>query len=267
LTAFALSDTLHLQTSAHIIGTELVYKSTLRLDTLHAPQNAFLELAVNETLTLSIVNYDSSAHQISWQDQQGAVWVNPGQTITLSRVFGSFGTYALVGTDFMAQHLGASCTILVGMASQHRYIWNLWEMQGPLSAQLATGQATSFPTIYRPNVFTINGLDYPLNMNDTLGNIMNMLGDSIYISVINRGSMPHSLHFHGYHIQIVQSLLSAQMIGWKKDSVPVLVGDVMLFLLIPDQTGVYPVHDHILTANTTAGGYTGGMMTMIEINQ
>jgi len=139
-------------------------------------------------------------------------------------------------------------------------------MQSSQSTEIGTGVANSITTPYRPDVFTINGLDYPLNMNDTLGNIMAQIGDSIYIAVVNSGHMAHAIHFHGYHVQILQSFLNSQMNNWNKDSIPIQSRDVVLLLLVPDQPGMYPVHDHNLTAVTSSGGYSGGMMTMIQIN-
>jgi FtsP/CotA-like multicopper oxidase with cupredoxin domain len=263
---FAVTDTLYLRTSLHVIGTTSIYKTTLRQDTLTAPTNAYLLLTPSEELVLTIVNLDSISHQLAWHDQVSNYWINPGQQITMSRLFNSAGVFALFAQDFTAKSLGCSYTIFVGAASGQQYIWNLWEMQADQSQSLATAAANQISIPYRPDVFTINGLDYPLNMNDSIGNIMAHVGDSIYIAVINAGNMPHAIHFHGYHVQVIQSFLHPLMNNWRKDSIPIQSKDVVLFLLVPDQPGVYPVHDHNLTAVTTSGGYSGGMMTMIEIN-
>jgi FtsP/CotA-like multicopper oxidase with cupredoxin domain len=224
-------------------------------------------VSLNETLVLTLVNQDTIEHYFSWHDQSANIWVNPGQAVTLSRTFNSFGSYALLATDFMGQRLGASCTVLVGQANYKRFVWNLWENNANESLQIAAQNQTTIPSQYRPDVFTINGLDYPLNMNDTLGMVQGLVHDSIYITVLNAGNMLHPIHFHGYHVQVVQSYLAPNKVNWKKDSFPVQQKDVVVFLLIPDKPGQYPVHDHNLTANTSAGGYPGGMMTMIEISQ
>jgi FtsP/CotA-like multicopper oxidase with cupredoxin domain len=263
---FATTDTLYLKTSSIQIGTTSIYKTTLRQDTITAPSNAHVLLTPSEELFLTIINLDPISHQLAWHDQVSNYWINPGQQVTLSRVFSSAGAFALFANDFLAQSLGCSYTVLVGSPASQQYIWNLWEMQSSQSIDIGTGVANSITTPYRPDVFTINGLDYPLNMNDTLGNIMAQIGDSIYIAVVNSGHMAHAIHFHGYHVQILQSFLNSQMNNWNKDSIPIQSRDVVLLLLVPDQPGMYPVHDHNLTAVTSSGGYSGGMMTMIQIN-
>ena len=140
------------------------------------------------------------------------------------------------------------------------------EETSPLSAAIANQTITPPLNPYRPNVFTINGYDYPLNQNDSLGMVEAQVGDTIFICVVNAGNMPHAMHFHGFHYQILFSLKQPERQSWIKDSGPIFREDAMILRVVPDKPGAYPVHDHNLTANTSNGGYPGGMMTMLMID-
>ena len=71
-------------------------------------------------------------------------------------------------------------------------------------------------------------------------------------------------HFHGYHVTILETTVHQKIIGWEKDTFPIFPGEAMTLLLIPDQPGMYPVHNHNLVTVTT-GGYPGGMITRLNI--
>ena len=40
---------------------------------------------------------------------------------------------------------------------------------------------------------------------------------------------------------------------WEKDTFPVFPGEAMTLLLVPDQPGMYPVHNHNLVTVATGG--------------
>jgi len=77
--------------------------------------------------------------------------------------------------------------------------------------------------------------------------------------------MHHNLHFHGFHVTILSATENTQMTGWIKDSFPVVMDEVMLVMLVPDQVGMYMAHNHNMITVTTNGVYPGGMMQMMMI--
>mgnify|MGYP000017280887 FL=1 len=260
-----LALTIYMKTDNYQIGTVNTYRCILSLEPAMNLQAAPYYVDLNTSLNIEIINLDTIAHELQWNDFASGVVLSPLGSITLTRTFDQQKVYALVATDFSAKTLGGSFAVIAGVPAAQRYFWNLYEMQTALSGAVANLSQQSFPSPYRPNLFSINGYDYPLNMNDTLGIVNAHVGDSVYIAVLNSGNMVHTLHFHGYHFEILSSTKNPSQVAWKKDSAPVFPQDGMLLLLIPDKMGTYPVHDHNLTAVTTTGGYSGGMMSMLNV--
>ncbi len=256
---------LFIRTADYQIATENVFKTTIRQDTLQDIHPTPFYSSLTSNLQITIHNLDTISHEVSWNDQVTGVLVPALGTVTITRNISGVQIYTLYCKDYSGQLLGGSFSIISGILSTQHFYWELWETQANINAQFVGQNSGVFPNPYRPNVYTINGTDYPLNMNDTLGLVQGQVGDSIYICVVNAGSMVHSLHFHGYHFKIIYSAKLNNRINWVKDSEPILQNDAMIFLLVPDKPGSYPVHDHNLTANSSNGGYPGGMMTMLMI--
>lgn len=261
----ALAFNVYIKTSSFQIGTETVFKTTMRQDTLSSLQPSPYFAQQTGNLVVSIYNLDSIAHELKWNDQQTSVLVAPNGSVSLVRNISGLAIYTISCADFSAKTLGASFSIVSGVPGEKRFFWELWDIESPLSTAIANQTITAPLNPYRPNVFTINGFDYPLNQNDSLGMVEAQVGDIIYICVVNSGNMPHAMHFHGFHYQILYSLLQPERNLWIKDSGPIFIQDAMILKVVPDKPGAYPVHDHNLTANTSNGGYPGGMMTMLMI--
>jgi hypothetical protein len=254
-----------IRTGSYQIGTESVYKTTIRQDSLHDITPTPYYLSQSTFLQITIHNLDTVLHELAWNDQVSGVVVPALGNVTITRNITGVQIFTLFCNDFSGKLLGGSFSIVSGVPTTHLFYWELWETQASINAQIASQNLISFPDPFRPNVFTINGTEYPLNMNDTLGLVQGQVGDSIYICAVNAGAMPHSFHFHGYHFKIMHSTKLPNRMNWEKDSGPILQNDAMILLLVPDKPGAYPVHDHNLTANTANGGYPGGMMTMLMI--
>lgn len=261
----ALALDVYIKTSTFQIGTETVFKTTMRQDTLTSLKPSPYFAQQPGSVLVSLFNLDSIAHELKWNDQQSSVLVAPNGSVSLVRNISGLAIYTISCADFSAKTLGASFSIVSGVPNENRFYWELWDIESPFSAAIANQTITAPLNPYRPNVFTINGYDYPLNQNDSLGMVEAQVADTIYICVVNAGNMPHAMHFHGFHYQILYSLLQPERNLWIKDSGPILIQDAMILKVVPNKPGAYPVHDHNLTANTSNGGYPGGMMTMLMI--
>jgi FtsP/CotA-like multicopper oxidase with cupredoxin domain len=155
--------------------------------------------------------------------------------------------------------------IVVGNIDYARFAWNLFDMDASLSSGLARDSVQSIPLSYQPELFFVNGAYFPDTQLDINTRVSVSLGDTAIIGILNSGGMEHVLHFHGFHVEILQASISADMVGWDKDTFPVKRGETMTVRLIADQLGNYPVHDHNLIAVTNAGLYPGGMLTRITV--
>lgn len=227
--------------------------------------NDFLEYKNKETINLTIFNKDSIVHTIHIGDgvfSTGPIFPDSSSTITI--VFNLNGIYKISDSTVEGQILGLNSFIKIWEQTNNKFIWNLNEIESSLNRKLRQGISFN-PDSFNPDYFTINGNTHPEISLDSTAKIRGHVGDSIFIFVINSGIMYHSIHFHGYHVKIIASNSNLLDAGREKDSIPIRPGAYQVYLLIPNQSGEYPVHDHNLIATTGGGNYPNGMMVMINI--
>ncbi len=229
-------------------------------------KNSFLEKNPGATLQLSIVNNDSIAHTIQYRGGL-QTWgtIQPGDTSTLLINVGQNGVYEISDSLESQRFIGLSTFLIVWPQVQNKFVWHLNEFQSNLNLKLREGISFDKDT-FDPDYFTINDQVHPQIMHDTIARVRGRVGDSIYIFVFNSGKMSHSVHFHGYHVEIVASNSDTGEIGRIKDTIGILPRKYQIYLLIPFQPGIYPVHDHNLIATTGGGNYPNGMMVMMNIS-
>ena len=228
--------------------------------------NAIVDVEVEEPLAASVVNLDSVDHVLVIDDVNwGGVEIPAGDTVDFEWPALPMGTYRYHLDGERGSYLQASGVLRSGIEGQHEFVWHVADLEAALLDTVAAGGAWNAAT-YTPDFFTINEAHYPHTLDDPWALVSVALGDSAVISVANAGQMDHVFHFHGFHVEILQSTRSPERVGWIKDSVPVRRGEGLTLLLVPDQTGTYPVHDHNLIAVTNAGFYPGGMLTQIIVS-
>ncbi|MEZ4826701.1 MAG: multicopper oxidase domain-containing protein [Bacteroidia bacterium] len=118
---------------------------------------------------------------------------------------------------------------------------------------------------YEPDYFTVNGKSYPDLQADTTAIIKANVGQTIRLVISNTGLHKHSIHFHGYHLEILYSTKFPAHVGRVKDSFPIDPYESLILELTPEKPGTFPVHDHNLVAVTGAGEYPNGMIGFITI--
>ncbi|MAF67151.1 MAG: hypothetical protein CMJ84_16030 [Planctomycetes bacterium] len=118
---------------------------------------------------------------------------------------------------------------------------------------------------YEPNYFTVNGLAFPDAASDPDTLVAGSLGEDILIRFGNFGRMRQSIHFHGYHAQIVAQNNVPDATMPPKDTIAVPYLGTVDVILTPHQIGVFPLHPHSLTAVTANGFYPLGALTLISI--
>lgn len=220
-----------------------------------------------DTLALEVFNADSLTHTLGWQLKNGpGITISPGTSEEILYVALNEGMDYLVDvSDGSWRYLGLHLPLFILAEGKKAFIWTVSEKSAPFSRQLMSGLGVDFDS-YDPEYFFINGLANPQTLTDSLARVEGNVGDSIHIFIFNTGMAAHSLHFHGYHAEILYSSAYPGHQGRSKDTFPVLRGEVLHLLLIPDKPGEYPVHDHNLIAVSGGGIYPNGMFTTLLIH-
>lgn len=119
---------------------------------------------------------------------------------------------------------------------------------------------------YEPNYFMVNGLAYPDIAGDADSVVSGLLGERILIRMGNLGRMRQSIHFHGFHPEVVARNAVHETILGEKDTVPVPQRTTTDVILTANQVGDYPLHPHSLTAVSANGFYPLGQLSLISIS-
>jgi hypothetical protein len=252
-------------------GTITVVEKTLQLCVFNETpvffaQNKTFELNSGDQLLLHVINNDILEHTFTIDGLIETGNLIPGGGDADFFVNVPDESAVRFYSDKPYGHLlGASGLILCGYENYARYYWNFFDQQDTLTDKIDAGTETTIPLDYAPDVFSVNmKVGTELEM-DTLTFIMEDVGDTIILVIANSGNMNHNLHFHGFHVTILDIEISAYMTDWIKDSFPVVVNEVMIVRMVPHQDGMYMVHNHNLITTTTNGVYPGGMMSMMMI--
>jgi len=176
----------------------------------------------------------------------------------LNRALGMYGALVVTPSDG-SNHVWAG-----GPAFANQFLQVISELDETWNTAAGNGQPVN-TAVYRPNYFFINGRGSPDSESDPNAHIMGLMGQTILIRWANAGLVPHSMHTHGFHFKIVQQNGMPETAFREKDNVPVYPGDTMDVTMYFDQKGLYPIHDHILMANTGNGVYPNGIMGMLNV--
>jgi FtsP/CotA-like multicopper oxidase with cupredoxin domain len=259
-------DTLYINKAPYTIGSFTFQACVFNDSSIFKLENAIIELNEGDNLQLHVINNDTLEHTFTIDglvDNTNLIMPNGTNDFTIN--FTNKGVYRFYSDKFYGKHLGASSIIIYGYQNYPKYYWNMFEQSDTLSQDIANLQVNTIPFTYQPDIFTINLKVHPDLENDLHAKINQQVGDTIYITVLNSGKMFHTLHFHGYHVEIVEASINTKYNGWTKDSFGILKNEILLLRLVPDQAGTYPVHEHNLINVTTNGVYPGGMLNLINI--
>src|SRR5690606_29895686 len=127
------------------------------------------------------------------------------------------------------------------------FFWNLKEHQITYNNTISAGNSVNWSQ-YNPDYFTINSMSNPQIDADPNSRIVGNVGDTIYIYMANTGQSIHSIHFHGFHAEIINSSNDSKYVGRMKDTFPLKPMSSLILRLIPDKPGIYPLHNHNLVA-------------------
>jgi len=215
---------------------------------------------------LQIHNEDTVNHVVDIESFVSQVSVKKNDVVGITLPFNNVGAFRIFESSENAdqRYLGLSGLFVVEEKFRGHFFWNLKEFQSNMNQVIAEGGSMDL-TNYRPNYFLINGLSNPKIDQDTLAKVRGNVGDTLQLFVLNSGNAVHSLHFHGYHVKVIYSSRSSEVVGWVKDTYALYKGEVVQLEIVPDKPGEYPVHDHNLVAITANNIYPKGMFTTLVI--
>jgi hypothetical protein len=261
------NQTIYINSGVHSCfdGAQMAFKA-FNSNATFANRNVQLSAGIGDTIFLEVINTDSVQHGF---DVKGLTGVRDTvaaydtiNVVVSSASLGTFIYYDHINNEGEA-YLGLSGIFAVGV-NANTFYWNLKDHELAVNDSVMTGGTVDWMTYY-PDYFTINGTSNP-NVNlDTTARVEGAIGDTILIFMANTGRAEHSIHFHGYHLEILYSSDHSNYVGRLKDTFPMKKMTGYVLQLVPDQVGEYPVHDHNLLAVTGGGLYPFGMFLTILI--
>jgi FtsP/CotA-like multicopper oxidase with cupredoxin domain len=120
-------------------------------------------------------------------------------------------------------------------------------------------------SVYKPNYFMMNGLGGFDAMHDPKSVASGATGQTALLRIVNAGQFDQSLHFHGYHFQIIDAdgkRLSPAEWG---DTINVKAGTTAMVTYRLAE-GIYPMHIHTAQMETANGVYLNGVATLMVGN-
>jgi hypothetical protein len=231
-----------------------------------SPTNARIELTEGDQLDLWIVNLDPDDHHFEIKGVSATISVPSGDSINIFYTFNTNGVYVFHDPLNYPSNasLGLGGMIVVKDHPYSSFYWNIKEHKREQNDTILNGGTVDW-TQYYPEFYTINGKSNPAINQDPDARITGNVGEVIYLYVVNTGQSIHALHFHGYHLEIMYSSRNPEHVGRMKDSQGIYPAEGVVFRLIPDKEGEYPVHDHNLIGTTGANLYPLGMFTTMLI--
>ncbi len=219
----------------------------------------------SQTLALELVNAtDNPAYWSLATLHPEPVELFPGDTVETYLPPAPPGVYVYRDTNTAAWARGAAGLLVIAdtLSAHHWHIWSLAERD---TAWLENVEEPWSPAQYHPQWFLINGKNAPEIYNDPQTAFSFPLEQPVLLFIGNTGLWPHSLHFHGLRVRLLNRN-GLPLPGGQPylDTVPLAGGTGVLLLLTANTAGEYKVHDQILTNLTANGTYPGGILLQLQ---
>jgi FtsP/CotA-like multicopper oxidase with cupredoxin domain len=250
-------------------GSEVPYHSYNPTDEYNL-HSEVITISEGSELELTIINNDDIDHGFTLDGSADApATILPGESATFSftgDVMGAFRFYDHLNAPINSYMGMGSAVIVIGTCDAY-FVWNFRTHKADWNTTFDEGGTEDWSQ-YVPDYYTINNLSFPAVSSDPMANLTGSVGETLHIYMVNSGQSMHSMHFHGYHCEVISSSRSPEIEGSSKDTFALRPSDTMVIELIPNQPGIFPVHDHNLTAISGGGIYlNGGSLIFIEISE
>lgn len=250
-------------------GSEVPYYSFNATDEYEL-QSEVITISEGSELALTVVNNDDVEHGFTLDGSDDAPAIIPvGESATFNLTGDNMGAYRFY--DHLDaptnSYMGLGSAVIVLTTCDAYFVWNFRTHKADWNTTFDEGGGEDW-TQYVPDYYTINNLSFPAIAADPMANLIGNVGETLHIYMVNSGPSMHSMHFHGYHCEVLSSSRSPEIEGSSKDTFALRPGDTMVIELVPHQPGIFPVHDHNLTAISGGGIYlNGGSLIFMEISE
>ena len=249
-------------------GTQVVAKTFSTSPTFSDNSEIFI-WNQGDDVNLKVVNLDNQNHSFNIDGFPSFGIIPVGDSVEQNIVLQNAGVFRYYDGDNSPynSYLGLSGLIHVKALTDNSpyFYWDLREVDSVWNAEIITNATQPTLTNYEPDYFTINGLSSPDSNGDILARPEGNVNQEFKIVVLNNGLSIHSLHFHGYHLTIIEDSKKAMNIGRLKDTFPIYPSEHLILSCTPDKHGIYPVHDHNLSAVASGQVYATGMFITLNI--
>lgn len=245
-------------------GVKFPY-TTFNLNNSFDQSNPFIELNLDDSLILWVVNKDAIIHEFEIKGVFSPQTIAPNDSILLELKMDEAGgfIYRDPSANLQQVYIGLGGSILVKDHNHNVFKWNIREHDSLWNVIIHNAGTVDW-TMYDPEYFTINSVSNPNVNSNSDARITGSVGDTLYLYISNCGRSIHSIHLHGYHAEIIQSSKYPSHVGREKDTFPIESQETLVLRIIPDKPGEYPVHDHNLIAVSGNNIYPNGMfLTML----
>lgn len=224
---------------------------------------------VGDDVNLRVVNQDVNSHGFVLDGYSDFGSIPSGDSIEMNIQLlapGVFRYYDPLNSPYN-EYLGLSGFVHVKEVSDNidYFYWDIREFEENWNTTISSGGSPVLSD-YNPAFFRINGNSNPQINLDSQARVTGSVGNEFRIILVNNGLSIHSMHFHGFHLNIVNDSKRPEWNGREKDTFPLYPKEFLVLSCIPDKEGEYPVHDHNLVAVTGNSVYANGMFTTMLIS-
>ncbi len=271
VTATTIPSTIYINRGSLVAvdDTEIPYLAFNNSDVFDK-ENARIIINVEDTVLLTLINTDFIDHGFNIKGYLDIDTIVPASaTVVIKFSFQSEGGHIYYDhtndNGYRYMGLGGMIVVKNEFSDASRFFWNMKEHKKSLNEDIDNGVPVDWSTYY-PEYFTINGNSNPHINDDPYARVEGNIGDTIHIYMVNTGQSLHSIHYHGYHAEILQSSKFPNHTGRSKDTFAIHRMEVIVVELVPHQPGEFPVHDHNLVAVSGGNIYPNGMFltTLVE---
>ncbi len=268
--ASIVQDTLYINQGLFtMVDTTTMPSYAFNSSTVYNQLNTRIILSVGDTLQLTVINTDSNEHGFDIKGIGGVLWtIAPTDSVQIESYFSEPGVFIYydptLDGDYRYMGLGGMIVVLDPNSSAQNFYWNLKEHQPSYNEDIYNGLTVDWNAYY-PSYFTLNGKSNPFINEDAAARVVGNVGDTLHVYMVNTGNSIHSIHYHGYHANIIRSTKFPFHVGRSKDTFAIHSMEAVVVELVPHQPGEYPVHDHNLVAVSGGNIYPNGMFLTILI--
>lgn len=228
--------------------------------------------SADDILTLTIKNSDENTHKIYFEEYEVIFEFEPGEEKTFSldlvTINKSSISFYCIAENEKYKLLGLYGSLEISnLPKENLAFWHLKEYDSDLFNEISKNDKIFYQEDYDPDFFLLNYKFAPdIYNNAPEAKVDAKVGEVFRIHIVNTGNSIHSLHFHGFHVRIIESSRSKNILLYsEKDTFPVYPGENVVVEMIPDKPGKYPVHDHNLVATTSNNIYPNGIFTIMDV--